>query len=174
MVRGPFQHPGNAADDLDCLNTVDRWLVGGILQNLQACIAQQGWPDSSATVLKEAWQAQFGKIPGGGHVERGSGWRVWYVDGVTLDSRTTRWQDVADGIVLAVSYLGPTRWMAQGVDPYWITRDGHVHDSRTHYPDEHTNPRGLSSEPPILKQGVWVSDTDMQHIRWLATLSFIL
>jgi len=174
MVRGPFPHAGNAADDQDCLNTVDRWLVGGITKHLDACIAQQRWPDASATELKEAWQDQFGKIPGGGHVERGSGWRAWYPDDTTLDSRTVQWKDVPDGIVLAVSYLGPMRWMAQGLDPFWITRDGHVHDARTHYHDEHTNPRWLSVDPAVEKQGVWVADEDMRRIRWLATLSFIL
>lgn len=67
--------------------------------------------------------------------------------------------------MLAVSYAGYRRWMAHGVDPYYCGIDGFAYDARN-----------MSSipGPAFPKHGVWVSDDEMRHYRWLAALAFIV
>jgi hypothetical protein len=84
-LQVPGEHIGHAGDDKDCLNTVDRWLVGGITEGLQAAFEQQGWPDTAGRDLREAWTQLTGKEPGRGYIERGHGWRAWYEDGTPVE-----------------------------------------------------------------------------------------
>ena len=155
-----------ADDDLDCLTVVDRWLVHDIDIGLEAVIRQQNWGLDALPTLKAAWGKVAGLHPGQGYIHRGYGWRVWLRDGTVLDCRHTYWSDVPESIVLVVNYLGPLRFLSQGRDPYWLHDDGHhhvVYDSRT------PAPPGM-----LMKQGVWVTDPEMQAFRWRATLAFTL
>ena len=181
-----FPHPGNASDERDCLCTLDHWLTDGTInQNnmLDEVIREQAWPLTTLQEITRTWHTLTGYIPGQGSIDRGHGWRCWYADGRILDSRTDVWGEIPDQIVLGVSYRGESRYMFQGQDPFWMDLNGFVHDLRTNYPDGHTNPRwelvariqrGELSCTIDDKLGVWVPDKDMQRIRLLACLAFIL
>jgi hypothetical protein len=155
-----------AEDTYDCLNAIDRWLVGGIIGRIYDVCEEQHWPDAELTLLKMRWKEATGLEPGGGFYNLGYGWRVWYADGQVLDSRSTSWKDLPDGIVLGVSYNGEQRWMAQGRDPYCLM-SGLLFDSRTT-----CSPLHLDSD--LVKQGVWVSAAEMRRIRLLAVKAFLL
>lgn len=174
-----------ASDECDSLRRVDDWLTmgdvgpthntnAGVMPAFDGCLIEQGWPSSARELIAESWRRATGLTVGGGLITRGTGWRVWYLDGRVIDSTQRAWVDVPSDIVLGVAYWGTTRWMVQGRDPFWLTPDGQLHDSREFYPDGHRNPRCTVLSPVIDKMGVWISDRDMQHIRWLATLSFVL
>lgn len=164
-----------AVDDVDALQTLDTWLTLGHGEaRCWQAIIQQCWERTALEQITVAWMKATGQHPGDGPIQRGHGWRIWCTNGAVYTSESHAWTEIPDTIILAVSYVGTQRWMAQGVDPYWLSTDGLVHDSRTTYPDGHENPRWQHLVDSPRRMGVYVTDEVMQRTRWHATLAFTL
>lgn len=63
-----------------------------------------------------------------------SGWRAYYADGATYDSRNTDWADLPSaGIVgVIVFYNDPYRHIIDGGDWFYLDETGHPECSDTH------------------------------------------
>lgn len=163
-------------DALNLVESADHWLETGLTTRLVPALNEQSLVDHNERLasLATAWKARTGLSPGDGPYQRGHGWRVWLGNGQVFDSRTTAWVDVPDGIIIGVSYDGTRRIIAEGMAPYWVSKEGLLYDSRVYYPDNRENPRWTTADPGPMKRGIYISDAAMREARWQTALSFCL
>lgn len=162
-------------DTYDVLWQCDRWLLLGaprrIPNQLYKAVEEQGWkPNEFLPELLERWmrwtQAQARLYESAAYT-RGYGWRIWYPLSPPQDSVATLWKDLANGFVGGVVYLGGTRRILQGKDPFYL-EGGLPRACQT--PNELVSIRDACWTQP--KMGTWVTDEQMADFRRSAIFAF--
>ncbi len=162
-------------DTYDIMWQCDRWLLLGaprvIPNQLYKAVEEQGWEHQQfLPELVERWQLWTGEqasLNETASYQRGYGWRVWYRDGYEATSLTYLWKDLGPQIALGVVYLGTSRRILQGKDPFYL--EGGL-PRACKVANEMSTKRLPEYTQPI--EGVWVDDQQMADFRRSAVFAF--